>query len=97
MTAAKTCTIGPSAVTGERCGKPAVYSWTGDDGFEYAECADHYAGPVGAKVAATRVGDKVEVHRYGKTYIATVVYVGPKGRVKAEFTYGNGTRRVVTI
>lgn len=93
----KTCTIGPTAVHGTRCGEPAVYTWVGDDGFEYAECARHYPGfPVGGRGGA-RVGDKVVVHRYGKEYEATVVYVGPRGRVEAEFTYGNGTKRRVRV
>jgi hypothetical protein len=36
-----TCTVGPSAVTGERCGKPAVTTFTGRNGEIFAECADH--------------------------------------------------------
>jgi hypothetical protein len=36
-----TCTVGPSAVTGERCGKPAVTTFIGTDGITYAECVEH--------------------------------------------------------
>jgi hypothetical protein len=36
-----TCTVGPSAVTGERCGKPAVTTFVGRNGEIFAECADH--------------------------------------------------------
>jgi hypothetical protein len=36
-----TCTVGPSAVTGERCGRPAVTSFTSRSGRVYFECADH--------------------------------------------------------
>jgi len=34
------CTVGPDAVTGERCGKPATYSFT-RNGVTYHECAEH--------------------------------------------------------
>lgn len=37
----KTCTVGPSATTGERCGQPAVTGFIADDGTHYYECADH--------------------------------------------------------
>ena len=46
----RTCTIGPSAVTGERCDKPAVTWFIGSDARVYAECAEH-AAP-GARVIA---------------------------------------------
>jgi hypothetical protein len=36
-----TCTVGPDATTGERCGKPAVSSWTSRSGTTYHECAEH--------------------------------------------------------
>lgn len=35
------CTIGPSAVTGERCGRPAVVEFDDVYGTTYFECADH--------------------------------------------------------
>lgn len=39
------CTTGPDAVTGRRCGKPAVDKFVGrDDVTVYAECAEHYHG-----------------------------------------------------
>lgn len=36
-----TCTVGPSAVTGKRCGKPAVQAFTASTGEVFAECAEH--------------------------------------------------------
>lgn len=94
----RTCTA-RSAVNGE-CGAPAIYSFETDRGEIFSECAAHYGGPVegiASPMIGYRVGDKVEIHRYGKTYIGTVVYVGPRGGVEAEFTYGNGARRRVAI
>ena len=41
MTEDLKCTVGPSAVTGLRCGKPAVVSFVGRDGEVFAECEDH--------------------------------------------------------
>ena len=37
----RSCTVGPSAVTGERCGEPAVTSFVGSRGERYAECSEH--------------------------------------------------------
>ena len=93
---AHTCTVVVSA-DGTRCGKPAVYTFTASTGETFAECAEHYAGPVGAVTTGHKVGDRVEVHRYGKTYTATVVKVGARGAVYAEFVYGNGARRTVRV
>lgn len=39
--AGQTCTIGPNAVTGERCGRPAVTGFTNSRGERFYECADH--------------------------------------------------------
>ena len=39
----RNCTHGPSAVTGERCGKPAVTWFIGSDARVYAECVEHAA------------------------------------------------------
>jgi hypothetical protein len=36
-----TCTVGPSAVERERCGKPAVTGFIGNDGKHYYECEEH--------------------------------------------------------
>lgn len=98
MTRTCTVTTGP----GHRCGKPAVFT-----SGEFGECAEHAAdpgsiasGPRGSGrgiVSAYKIGDKVEIHRYGKTYVGTVVYVGARGRVEAEFTYGNGAQRRVAV
>lgn len=44
--AGATCTIGPSAVTGLRCGAPGVRAFRGSDGTLYVECADHITGGV---------------------------------------------------
>ena len=41
MSDSPTCTVGPSAVTGERCGKPAVSSFTTSRGETFHECAEH--------------------------------------------------------
>ena len=93
-----TCTV-RTAVSGV-CGKPAVYTFQSRIGDEvFAECAEHYAGPVyGAPAAAgPQVGDAVEVARYGKTYRATVTRVGARGAVYATFTYGNGATRTVRV
>lgn len=91
-----TCTIGPEAVTGARCGAPAVVTFTGSDGIVYAECAAH-AHAAAPKATGHAVGDTVEVHRYGKTYTATVVRVGARGAVYAEFAYANGAKRTVRV
>lgn len=88
-----TCTVGPSAVTGERCGKPAV-SWFTVAGITYAECADH---AVKQTIAAPAVGETVPVHRHGKVYTGTVVRVTRGGTVFARVTYGNGATRVVEV
>lgn len=92
-----TCTV-RNAVTGA-CGKPAFYV----EG-EFAECDEHAHQPGSLyltrsmKKPGTRaVGDQVEVHRYGKTYIATVVEVGKRGGAYAEFTYNNGAKRRVRV
>lgn len=94
-----TCTIGPSAVTGKRCGKPAVYSFTSSDGETFHECADHYAGPVEdyGRIGEPKVGDKVVIGRGDHDYVGTVVKVGARGAVYAEFTYKNGATRVVRV
>ena len=39
-----TCTIGPTAVEGTRCGAPAVTSFTGPSGKRYHECEGHVCG-----------------------------------------------------
>jgi len=92
-----TCTVGPRAVTGERCGKPAVYVFKTADGETFAECADHYPGfPLGT-VGGHYIGEPVVVRRHGKTYMGRVVKVGARGAVYAEVTYGNGATRTVKI
>lgn len=97
----KTCTYGPSASTGERCGKPAVSWFTSTDGETvYAECADHDTSGLNighASALGARVGDIVPVRRYGKTYDAKVVEVGARGAVYATFTYDNGAVRTVKV
>jgi hypothetical protein len=54
-TAPTTCTVGPSAVTGERCGKPAVTTFTGRDGTVFAECAEHDASSTTTHAPRPRV------------------------------------------
>lgn len=92
------CTVWVSAAAQARCGHAAVWS-----NGEFAECARHAADPgsmASFKVAdrfGVKVGDHVDVHRYGKVYDAVVVEVGARGAVYAEFTYGNGARRRVRV
>lgn len=90
-----TCTIGPSAVTGERCGKPAVHTFIGSDGETYAECADHVH--IVTKAHGHNVGDHVAIRRYGKTFDGVVTRVARTGTAYATFTYGNGTTRTVRV
>jgi hypothetical protein len=87
-----TCTVGPSAVTGERCGKPAAQVFFGANGEMYAECAAH-----AASVGESTARDTVEVHRHGRIYIGRVVRVTSSGTVYAEVTYNNGVTRVVPV
>lgn len=56
MTETLKCTVGPSAVTGLRCGKPAVVSFTSTSGEVFAECEDHALAPAStpAPVAVKR-------------------------------------------
>lgn len=90
-----TCTV-TAAVKGA-CGAPAVWS-----NGTYAECAQHVADASSLSRSAPsstahRVGDKVEVERHGKRYIATVSHVGERGAVYADVTYGNGATRRVRV
>jgi len=100
-TTTHTCTV-RSAVHGV-CGLPAFYV----EG-ELAECEIHarVAGSLyktrsvaasAVKVTEHKLGDRVEIRRHGKVYLGTVVYVGARGRVEAEVTYGNGAKRVVKV
>lgn len=94
-----TCTIGPSAVTGECCGKPAVRVVRGFSGEVYYECAEH-AGPAhyaGRTHDGAHVGDEVPVHRHGKVYFGKVERVTRTGRVFARVRYDNGVERVVEV
>lgn len=45
--APRTCTAGPSAVSGELCGQPAV-AWFIASGRVYAECVEHSGQTRGA-------------------------------------------------
>lgn len=89
-----TCTFGPTAVTRERCGQPAVTTFTGSDGTPYAECAEH-AGNFARDWA--REGDTVPVTRHGKVYMAKVIRVTRRGNTYAEITYDNGVKREVRV
>lgn len=109
MTATITCTVKAPASRGcTPCGKTAVYVEASrvHPGTVFGECAEHAAEfgsmartahMVGKTFFGVDVGDTVEVHRYGKTYHATVTRVGARGAVYAEFTYGNGARREVRV
>jgi len=81
----------------EQCGEPAVWS-----NGEFAECAKHAADLVALARATKRVfgyelGDTVEIRRYGRVYEGTVVKVGARGAVWADFEYGNGAKRTVRV
>jgi hypothetical protein len=90
-----TCTVVIRA-DGTRCGREAVHTFgSGDETF--AECERHHHEWDAVRTSPHAIGDRVEVRRYGKTYIATVVEVGARGAVYAEFTYGNGARRKVRV
>lgn len=84
-----TCTIGPDAVSGKRCGQPAVTTFTGGDGTVYAECAKH-------AVAGIPSDDTVQVHRHGRVYTGKVVK-RTRQNVYAEVTYDNGVTRTVRV
>lgn len=84
-----TCTVGPDATTGKRCGKPAVVTFTGSNGEEFAECAEHCMAHVG------RTRGTVVVRRNGIDYVGRVVRETRGGRIFAEITYKNGVTRVV--
>lgn len=93
----KTCTFG-----GPRhlCGEPAVHSFVGLDGETvYYECVKHDTSEIvtGSTGSEYRLGDTVQVTRYGKTYNATVTKVGSRGAAYASFTYGNGVKRTVRL
>jgi hypothetical protein len=91
-----TCTVGPDAIHGERCGKPAVTSFVGYDGTEYHECAEHAVAVIGRRTReSAQVGDVVTVNRHGKQYTGTVKRVTRTGRVFVRVRYDNGVVRVV--
>jgi hypothetical protein len=95
----KTCTIGPNAVSGERCGKPAVSTFIGSNGVEYAECAEHDVSAIVGKSfdAVAIVGTVVEIVHVGVAKLGEVVGVtATKLRVKVP-TYGGRTHKVVTV
>ena len=82
-----TCTIGPYATTGERCGKPAVHSFA-IDGNWFHECADHTictsCCPCGDKTP--EVGPYPIRHGSGAygTHTITVTETGEKIRTRSE-------------
>lgn len=88
-----TCTHGPSAVTGARCGKPAVTSFVATSGETFHECAEHAPKHPFAPDDA----DHVMVWRYGREYVGKIVKRGKRGAVYAEIRYGNGTKRIVRV
>lgn len=92
------CTVGPSAVTGERCGKPGVTSFTAR-GETFFECAEHNVSHiVGRRVSGIEVGTRVTVVHIGIEKVGTVVHVG-NTRVKVEVPIGRGrtaTTKVIT-
>jgi hypothetical protein len=87
-----TCTIGPNAVTGARCGAPAIISFVARDGRTYHECADHH---VFLDPDAVKVGDSFPVRHCGVDKIGTVVRVTATRVVVDVPTYGG--RRTARI
>lgn len=71
---AATCTVGPDAVTGERCGAPAVVTFTGRGGETFAECAEH-ASSFHIHKTAIEPGARVAVRHCGIEKVGTVVAV----------------------
>lgn len=93
----ETCTIGPNAVTGERCGKPAVTTFEGRDGKVYAECAEHDVSAIVNRPALV-VGASVTVTHGGIAKVGTVVKVG-RTRCQVGVGIGNflrGGSKVIT-
>jgi hypothetical protein len=88
------CTHGPSAVTGERCGRPAVVTFIGSDGRHYAECPEHDASAIVMRDTTEQVGQPYTIRRYGKEYAGKIVYI-TNTRLQIEFTYDNGAVRRV--
>ncbi len=88
------CTIGPRAVTGERCGKPAVTTFTGRDGKVYAECLEHAVTftPT-AKVAP---GDDVAVFHVGLRKLGVVVTVG-RVNCRVMVPLARGGEKLITV
>lgn len=85
LTSNPTCTIGPDAVTGARCGTPAIVSFVARDGRTYHECAAHH---VFLDSAAIKVGDPITVDHCGVRKVGTVVRVGRSRVVIDVPTYG---------
>jgi hypothetical protein len=96
--AGKTCTVGPNAVTGERCGKPAVSSFVGRDDNVYYECAEHDTSKLFAPDRnSLKPGDSVMVSHSGVDKHGTVVSVG-RTNVRVEVpTYGGSQSKVITV
>lgn len=85
-----TCTIGPYATTGERCGEPAVVTFKGRDGRTYAECERHaYTARPGLEV-----GERVFVTHANREKIGTVTKVGYT-RASVEVPLADGTTKVI--
>lgn len=74
-----TCTVGPCAVTGARCGKPAVTTFLGRYGDVFAECAEHATfTETPAKHNAELIGARVHVYHSGVLKVGTVAKLGRK-------------------
>jgi hypothetical protein len=90
-----TCTVVTGA-DGTRCGAPAVAIFTGRNGEEFAECADH-APATSQPPAQLAVGDAVTVHVHGVDKAGTIAHLTPtRARVTVP-TYGGRDSRVVTV
>jgi hypothetical protein len=90
-----TCTFGPDAISGERCGKPAVASFRGSDGQMYHECREHHV-PIPVRDTRRQEGDPAKVRRYGRIYTGTIVRITPT-KYHVRFTYDNGAERTVPV
>ena len=89
-----TCTIGPDAVTGKRCGAPAVIAFTGRNGERFAECAAHVA-PTLVRHNRPVVGAVVTVEHAG-LHKAGIVTAVRKTRAEVRVALADGTAKLIT-
>lgn len=92
-----TCTVGPSAVTGERCGAPAVVTFTGRDGKVFAECAEHDVSHIVApKPSDFAPGVIVVVEHIGIAKVGVVESVA-RVNAKVRVPLADGSEKVLSF